>query len=314
MALATVDKDSFLALIEKHGVHGTAKKLGINVRSVYSRRARIEAELGFPIMRQQKVAGHEDRISERLATSLANGPIVVGSDAHYWPGKPTTAHRAFVKLIKTLKPSIIVYNGDILDGASISRHPRIGWEERPSLVDELEACKDRLQEVREAAPKQTQLCHTIGNHDLRFNSRLANVVPEFAQVHGTRLEDHFPHWETCWSVWVNNDIVIKHRFKGGVHATHTNAMTAGKTMVTGHLHSLKVTPYSDYTGIRWGVDTGTLADPYGPQFSYYTEDGPVNWRSGFVVLTLKDSELLWPETVSVLRDGVVCFRGELIDV
>lgn len=85
-------------------------------------------------------------------------------------------------------------------------------------------------------------------------------------------------------------------------------------MVTGHLHSLKVTPYSDYTGIRWGVDTGTLANPYGPQFAYYTEDGPVNWRSGFVVLTIKDRELLWPETVSVLRDGVVCFRGELIDV
>lgn len=313
MPRPVIDQNSFINLVEKYGAAAAAKELGISVRAVYSRRKRLEVELGYPINRK-KIAGHDDRVVERVSTALTNGTIIIGSDAHYWPGKATTAHRAFVKLIKNLKPSLIVFNGDILDGASISRHPRIGWEERPSLIEELDTCKERLQEIYEAAPKHAQLCHTIGNHDLRFNSRISNALPEFSQVSGTRLEDHFPHWETCWSVWVNNEIVIKHRFKGGIHATHANAMAAGKTMITGHLHSLKVTPYSDYTGIRWGVDTGTLADPYGPQFAYYTEDGPVNWRSGFVVLTLKDNELLWPETVSVLRDSVVCFRGELIDV
>ncbi len=58
MALATVDKDSFLALIEKHGVHGTAKKLGINVRSVYSRRARIAGpSWAFPLCGSRKSQG-----------------------------------------------------------------------------------------------------------------------------------------------------------------------------------------------------------------------------------------------------------------
>jgi hypothetical protein len=49
----------------------------------------------------------------------------------------------------------------------------------------------------------------------------------------------------------------KHRMKGGIHAAHNNTLHAGTTMVTGHLHSVKVTPFSDYNGTRWDVDTGT---------------------------------------------------------
>ena len=109
-------------------------------------------------------------------------------------------------------------------------------------------------------------------------------------------------------------MVIKHRYKGGIHATHNNTLWAGKTVVTGHLHSLKVTPFSDYNGIRWGVDTGTLADPYGPQFENYTEQNPANWRSGFVVLTFKDGTLLDPEIVRVVGERKVSFRGEVVRV
>jgi len=32
------------------------------------------------------------------------------------------------------------------------------------------------------------------------------------------LKYHFPNWETCWSFWVNDDTVIKHRHKGGRYA------------------------------------------------------------------------------------------------
>jgi hypothetical protein len=85
-------------------------------------------------------------------------------------------------------------------------------------------------------------------------------------------------------------------------------------MVTGHLHSLKVTPWSDYTGDRYGVDSGTLAETDGPQFINYVEASPVNWRSGFVVLTFKDGRLLWPEVVKKWDDNSVQFRGEVIAV
>ena len=62
----------------------------------------------------------------------------------------------------------------------------------------------------------------------------------------------------------------------------------------GYLHKLSVTPWSDYRGRRYGIDTGTMAGPYGPQFNY-TEAGPVNWASGFAVLTFHKGKLLQPE-------------------
>ena len=130
---------------------------------------------------------------------------------------------------------------------------------------------------------------------------------------GFALADHFQNWEMCISTWINNDVVIKHRWKGGVHATHNNTVNAGKTMITGHLHSLKVTPFDDYNGTRWGVDTGTLATLDGPQFSY-GEDSPTNHRAGFIVLTFKDGQLLWPEIAAVMDEHHIQFRGEIIQV
>ncbi len=259
----------------------------------------------------------QTEIPGRLSLTVLNGTVLVGSDAHYWPDIVSTAHRGFVKACEEMKPAAVIMNGDMLDGASISRHPPIGWESRPSLINEIDACKDRLGEIVKATlSKKTRRFWPLGNHDARFETRLATVAPEYAKVHGIHLRDHFPDFEPCWSVWINDDVVVKHRAKGGIHATHNNTLWAGKTIVTGHLHSLKVTPHTDYNSTRWGVDTGTLAQPFGPQFQNYMEDGPRSWRSGFVVLTFKNGELLWPEVLHVRNEerGEVEFRGKVYNV
>ena len=90
------------------------------------------------------------RYEARHSIELHNGIILVGSDAHYWPGEITTAHRAFVKFIEILEPRIVVLNGDIFDGARISRYPRIGWDKTPQLLDELKAVKERVAEIDKA--------------------------------------------------------------------------------------------------------------------------------------------------------------------
>lgn len=143
---------------------------------------------------------------------------------------------------------------------------------------------------------------------------MAQNAPQYEGVQGFSLKDHFSAWAPCWSLWINDDTVIKHRMKGGIHATRNNTLNAGKTVVTGHLHSLKVTPLTDYNSSRWGVDTGTLADPSGPQFVDYLEDNPTDWRSGFVVLTDYKGTLLWPEVVHVISQSQVTFRGQVLTV
>jgi hypothetical protein len=314
--LAKCDDKTFIEMFEKDGAQATSRALETNVRAVYSRRNRIEGRIGRQLTSPNRpdIATRHGICHPRwIERRIQDGTAIVGSDAHYWPGIITTAHRAFVHFCKKIEPKLIIMNGDAMDAATISRHQTIGWEKSPSLIQELKACQERLGDI-EQARGNAELLWPLGNHDGRFETRLATVAPEFANVHGVRLQDHFPHWEPCWSVRINDDVVVKHRFRSGIHATHNNTMWSGKTIVTGHLHQLKVTPLSDYNGRRYGVDSGTLADPYGPQFEAYTEQNPMNWASGFVVLTFKDGRLLPPELVTVMDDGVVAFRGELIEV
>lgn len=223
--------------------------------------------------------------------------------------------RGFIRFCKELKPAAVILNGDVLDFPQISRHPPIGWTKLPSVQEEVEAAQDVLAKIEKITFK-TRKIWTLGNHDSRFETRIATIAPEFAKVAGTSLVDHFPNWEPCWSAWINDNTVVKHRFKGGDHAPFNNAIKSGKHMITGHLHSAKVIPWSDYNGTRYGVDGGCLAEPEAKAFVDYTEDNPKNWRSGFVVLTYCEGELLPPELVlchDTKRDCII-FRGEVIKV
>lgn len=320
MSKATVPVDEFVRMWGETGSpQELANRLGISVRNVLSRRRRIESSQGIKLASvvnrsgayYQHLEGVRERAEKRI--TVENGSVVVFSDAHFWPGVRTTAFRGLLRVIEEIKPVCVVNNGDAFDGAGISRHPRIGWQHSPTVQDELKACDDALGEIQERAGK-AKLFWPLGNHDARFETFLAANVPQFEGVQGFRLHDKFPAWGTCWSLWVNDKTVIKHRWKSGIHASHNNTVNAGVTMVTGHLHSLKVTPFDDFNGTRWGVDTGTLADVRGPQFVDYTEANPTNWRSGFVVLTFKDGRLMWPEIARVWDFDHLEWRGRILDV
>lgn len=305
--------EQFAVEFQRLGPTGLAKALGVAVRNIFARRREVEGRLGVELVPGEPGDSAYKMGAARLNVALPDGQVLVGSDAHYWPGKPTTAHRAFVKFVKKLKPALVVINGDVFDGSQISRHPPIGWEKTPLVVEEIEAAQERMDEIERAARYGARLIWPLGNHDARYETRLATVASEYKRVEGMHLKDHFPEWEPCYSLFLNDNCVIKHRFKGGVHATHNNTLYAGLSMVTGHLHSLKVTPFTDYRGTRYGVDTGTLSEPFGPQFEYQ-EDAPRNQRSGFVLLTFRAGRLLMPEPIQVFGDGEVEFRGDVHSV
>jgi hypothetical protein len=324
MPAPTVSDSEFVELWRTHKSGAkVAALLKIGERNVHARRRRLEAKLGIKLEAEDGRAKHWTHLQtahktpQRLDLGILNGTIVAFSDAHFWPGIRTTAYMGLLRVIEGLKPHAVVNGGDAFDGASISRFPRIGWDRTPSVIEELKACEAALGEIEETARTarhNARLVWCLGNHDARFENRLAANAPQYEHVHGFSLKDHFPAWEPCWAVWNGPGLVIKHRYKGGIHATHNNTVNSGVSIVTGHLHSLKVTPFDDYNGTRYGVDTGTLADPQGPQFSNYLEESPTNWRSGFVVLTIADGKLLFPEVVKVHAPGKIEFRGQVIDV
>lgn len=247
---------------------------------------------------------------KQLNYSIDNGSVIVFSDAHWWPDHETTcANHAMHELIKELKPAAIVANGDIFDGARVSRHAPMGWTQLPTVKQELEICQDRLADIELILPKGCQKFWNIGNHDMRFDRALVVGASEYEGV-VERLEDKFDRWEMAWSLMVNDDVMIKHRYHNGIHAAYNNTLKAGRSIVTGHLHRLAVTPWADYNGRRWGVDTGTLAEPHGPQFDY-AENNPSPHTSGFAVLTFRDGMLLPPELCEVIG-GRAFFRGQCV--
>lgn len=314
--------EEFIKLFKLYGSpQRVAKELGISVRSVHYRRRTLESRLGAPLVAWDAVQ-HSVRAAavpdlivpanrHRLTATLDNGTAIVFSDAHYWPGEPTVAHRALLEVCKQLKPKMVIANGDVYDGARISRHEPMytGTMTLPTPQQELDAVRLRMAEV-EKASKGAHRVWTIGNHDSRLHRYIAVNAPELSDMPGVSLWDYFNGWEHGWSLMVNGEVMVKHRYHNGIHATYNNTLKSGVSVVTGHLHRLCVTPWGDYRGRRYGVDTGTLSDPLGDQYTYL-EGNPTPWCSGFAVLTFKEARLLPPELCEVI-DGHAYFRGQRV--
>jgi len=290
-----------------------AEILNCSERRIYEIRNKIMETTGKHLVsyaKQQKtsVILEENRIHAEY--TINKGRIIVASDCHYWPEEATTGHKALVELIKEFKPSAIVLNGDVFDGARVSRHDPLYGYKTPTVKEEIDVCQERLGEI-ERASHNSKLFWTYGNHDTRLWRYIRMNAPEVSGTPGTDIFDYFPGWNRCYVIHVNNNTVIKHRWHNGVHATYNNTLKGGRNVVTGHLHRLCVTPWGDYNGRRYGVDTGTLAEPKSDQFAYL-EGNAVPWASGFAVLTFdEEGNLLPPELCEVVR-GHAYFRGERV--
>ncbi len=304
-------------LIEHNGATSKiARLLNVDARNICNRRERIEQFLQCELPRGKVASWRQTEGQNRVIDlEIENGTVIVGSDLHKWPDITGTAERAFIAIQQMLKPAVTILNGDGLDGAAISRHGKIGWEQRPKVKDEIAA----LQEFSHAVIEQNKngkFIRTRGNHDGRFDTFLSGVAGELEGVRGTSLQDHLGMWTECVAVTVNRGekghTIIKHRFRsGGIHADWQNVLKQGVNIVFGHLHCQRVRAFTDARGVRYGIDAGMLAPVLGPQFAYAEAD--INdWRSGFAVLTYIDGELMPPELVQVMDedDGIIYFRGQ----
>jgi DNA-binding Lrp family transcriptional regulator len=290
-------------LQEAVATHGSfraaAKVLGVDESTVRRRLAR-----GDDI----KILLREHKTVNDLC--IKDGSVIIGSDAHYSPGLVTTAHKAFCNVIAEFKSELraIILNGDLLDGGRISRHGRIGWQKTFGVKDELEAVQERTGEI-ESVAGALPLFRTQGNHDLRFDTRLSQQAPEYEGVAGFALADHLSAWHDSYRVDINDDTKVIHAVANGMHAAYNNVVKgAGFHVVTGHTHRLQAVQFRGFGKLRYGIETGMLADPEQNEF-YYLTGRNANWQSGFAYLTWRDGEMLYPEFCAVRDDGKAYFRG-----
>ena len=312
MAAAICTDEEFKAAWDKYGSPAVvARKLGMSLRRTYARRDGLGLQTWNDTSPRRVTLKHDEG---RIDYGIENGVVIVFSDAHYWPNQRTTMHRALIALIRQLKPELVVCNGDAFDGGTISRYPRIGWDKKPSVIEELNAVDQALEEVRQAGGISTEYIWPLGNHDARYETKLAASAPEFEGVHGFHLKDHFPHWRPCWTLWINGMTCVTHFYHSGIHAVHNNLLKGQCNYVTGHTHSLKVTPWTNAMGnTLWGVDTGCLADSLGSHNLDYQQGRHGNHRSGFAVLTYRNGELLMPELAMKFDEDSFEFRGHVLN-
>lgn len=248
--------------------------------------------------------------NRRIFLEVKNALFLGGSDFHYWPywGEPT-AHRALVYFAKKLGPTHLMLNGDIPDFPQITHHRPIAWKKIPDLRDELNEVLLRVGEIEQAAAGAEKYWN-YGNHCIRFDNRLAEKVPEYQDITGTRLSHHFPRWKFQNTIRINDtELEIKHRYRGGELAVRNNVIRAGISIWTGHDHNREVWRHKDLRGTRYGMNPGMAADPWGPQFEY-NENHPSNHDSGLLVVQFRNYKMMPPELIETIEPGVVWFRGE----
>ena len=282
------------------------------------KRRNDEAALENELHQRNKELARQ-RGGARAMLPIEDGCVMVVSDQHYYPGKaPSRSHLASVILAKKLKPYAVIANGDAIDGACISRWPSSSFTDmhnRPTVLAELDEAAARLKDYERLKSVKYRIWN-LGNHDARFETRLAEKVPEYSGVNGFTLKEHYPAWLPAWrtDICAAPDtpaaVIVKHRYKGGMHAGQNNVLWAGTSVVTGHDHMLKAYAISTTTGLHWGIHAGTMAPTDSAQFTHYTEDNPVNWQEGFVFLHFRNGRFTGPELVYVAPDGRVLFRGE----
>lgn len=282
---------------------------------------------------QRRFESFNPKFSSRAKTSLPYGcldinfdkevNLVTFSDCHFWPTSMTPPSESFYILCKVIqelaqddhRELVIVLNGDGFDGASISRHPSIRWEEKPTVKEELEACAEYLEAIVAAADDHpnVKLYWTWGNHDERFDSRLANVAPQFNGVAHTSLVDHFPEWTFTQSLLINDCAYFVHDIAKGKHAAYNNAMSMGPMVhvFTGHTHRLHTRTVTFFRGKAKATETGTIATRNGPQFQY-VRGNQTDWQEGFIVGQILGNEV-YDEMIEV-DEGRAMFRGEFIEV
>lgn len=307
-----VSDDEFIAAWARCGGSPirVSRDLGITERNIHRRRAGLRAR-GIDLPTEALNPGYVRpawTYPREVALEVRGGCVLIGGDAHVWPGPPSPMWLAFCEIARRMKPAVTVLNGDMIDGTRVSRHPRLRGQDTPTVAQECEALRGWLG-LLPVSPVQVW---TVGNHDTRADAYLANMAPELDDWAG-RLPDRFPAWKFTYSVTVNDTVEIRHiPPAGGIHAAYNSALKSGISTVTSHTHACDVRPVTDRRGTRYGVQAGTLNDPGSAVFEY-GQGALSQQRPGFVVLTFSDEGRMMPPELCEWIGGGAVFRGAFVE-
>lgn len=113
--------------------------------------------------------------------------ILTISDTHSTFLDPFTWY-VFLCVCRDLKPDVVIFNGDILEGSEITSYPKIpGWTIPLQL--EFDFARTMFEQVRAVVGPDTTIIWTAGNHGLdRWARYLTQVAPALANLRTLRFD------------------------------------------------------------------------------------------------------------------------------
>lgn len=244
-----------------------------------------------------------------------------------------------LKLVKTLKPQLIVNLGDFLDFAQFGT-----FEQEPAFALTTQAGIDRghrfLAEQRAAAP-HADIRLLEGNHDRRllksiiknamaaFGLRRANAPeswPVLSVPHLLRLEElgvEYVEGYPAGVTWINDNVACIHGHK--VRSAGSTAMAVVDdervSTIFGHVHRIelqhKTRRTKDGPRFSFAATPGCLCrlDGAVPSTKSSTDSAgrPVgsveNWQQGVAVVTYEPGNGRFAYECAAIYDGELTFRG-----
>jgi UDP-2,3-diacylglucosamine pyrophosphatase LpxH len=182
----------------------------------------------------------EDGREEVLPALRIQGKTAVFSDIHLGI-HDKAALIAAIQYAKQDRVENIILNGDILDSAQISRHPKTA--DTPKFLNEIELAKQFLEGLRSEF-KDQNIYFKIGNHEDRLERYLMQNADALAGLIDFRkllkLDDLGIRFveSTQFMKIENTYIVHGHEMKvsGGVNPARALILKAAANVVMGHVH------------------------------------------------------------------------------
>ena len=206
---------------------------------------------------------------------------------------------AFLSACRDLKPDVVYFNGDILEGSEISRFPKIpGWTIPLQL--EFDFARQMFRQVREVCP-DARIVWSAGNHGLdRLARYLTQVAPALANLDSLRfdelagVEDYNIELAQGGSIispkGTEDDPVgsllygfyrIHHGTKLGSSPALGELHAAGRSGQSGHVHraGLAFGTTEQHAGLSW-MSTPMGCSPRAGR-AYMPKSPTTGWQRGF---------------------------------
>jgi hypothetical protein len=272
---------------------------------------------------------HSQRYQEDVLLPYLYDPVAVEgtgtelmlsiSDTHAGYLDPFTWW-SFLRACKAMDPDIILLNGDMIEGSSISRHPKVPGKVM-SLQAEFDFFREMIRKLRELCP-DAEIIWTAGNHGLdRLASYLTQVAPGLAGLDSMRIDqlaglDEFDVKLAQGGSFVSpkgqeKDITgIKfHGFYVGYHGTAlgqtpylTELRNSGLSGQSGHVHraGLAYATTEALGAHSWMSTPSSVVEECGRS---YQRSRSIAWQRGFGVCYLYPETQRCHQFPVVLNDG-----------